>query len=178
MAIKIQLPLTKEKVMSLKAGDSVLLSGTMYIARDAAHKKIVELINSGKPIPLDLKDATIYYAGPAPTMPGQVINSVGPTSSYRMDPYAVQLLSLGLSGMVGKGPRNQDVKDALVKYKAVYFTAVGGAAALVAKTIVKHEVLAFEELGAEALRKIEVVDFPVFVGDDAYGKTIIIEREE
>lgn len=175
---RIQLPLTADVVKTLNAGDSVLLSGVMFIARDAAHKKMVEALDRGEKLPFDPEGATIYYAGPAPTMPGQVINSVGPTSSYRMDPYTTRLLQEGLKGMVGKGPRNQEVKQALQTYTGVYFTAVGGAAALVAQSITKQEILAYDELGAEALRRIEVKDFPVIVGDDCHGKTIIKEKEE
>jgi fumarate hydratase subunit beta len=169
MQKKIKLPLTDKILAELKAGDNVLLSGTIYVARDSAHKRIVDAIDKGQKPPFDIKGQTIYYMGPAPAKPGYAIGSAGPTTSYRMDPYAPRLIELGLKGMIGKGSRTQTVKDAIKKYKAVYFAAIGGAGALIAKSIKKADVIAYEDLGAEAVRKIEVEDFPVTVINDIYG---------
>lgn len=169
MAKRITLPLTDETVASLRAGDDVLLSGTMYVGRDSAHKRIVEALDQGKPLPFDIKGQTIYYMGPSPAKPGQVIGSAGPTTSGRMDSYSPRLMAEGLKGMVGKGMRSPAVKEAMKKYRAVYFAAIGGAGALISKAIKKSEVIAYEELGAEALLKIEVADFPVIVINDIYG---------
>lgn len=169
MAKKIQLPLTEEKVMGLKAGDRVKLSGTVYTARDAAHKRMTEEEKEGKPYPVDLKGQVLYYVGPTPTKPGEVIGSAGPTTSGRMDAYTPQLLNKGLKGMIGKGYRNKDVKEAIVDNKAVYFGAVGGAAALIARSIKSVEIIAYEELGTEAIRKLEIEDFPAVVINDAHG---------
>ncbi|MDM8000120.1 MAG: Fe-S-containing hydro-lyase [Dehalococcoidia bacterium] len=169
MAKRISLPLTDETVASLRAGDDVLLSGTMYVGRDSAHKRLVEALDQGKPLPFDIKGQTIYYMGPSPAKPGQVIGSAGPTTSGRMDSYSPRLMAEGLKGMVGKGMRAPAVKEAMRKYKAVYFAAIGGAGALISKAIKKSEVIAYEELGAEALLRIEVSDFPVIVINDIYG---------
>ncbi len=169
---KLKTPLTNEDVEKLKAGDIVYLTGTIYTARDAAHKRLVDLINEGKELPFDLKGAVIYYVGPTPPKPGEVIGSAGPTTSYRMDPYAPILIEKGLKGMIGKGKRNEAVKEACKKHKAVYFGAVGGAAALIAKAIKKAEVIAYPELGPEAVRKLEVEDFPVVVVNDVYGNDL------
>ena len=166
---RLEYPFEKEKLKDLKAGDSVLISGTIYTARDEAHKRIVEMIRRGEELPFEIRDAVIYYAGPAPARPGQVIGSVGPTTSYRMDPYAPVLLDLGLSGMIGKGPRSPEVKDAVVRNGAVYFAAIGGAAALIARSVISAEVIAFEDLGAEAVRKLRVRDFPATVAIDSLG---------
>ena len=144
---RLEYPFEKEKLKDLKAGDSVLITGTIYTARDEAHRRIVEMIRRGEELPFEIKDAIIYYAGPAPAKPGQVIGPVGPTTSYRMDPYAPVLLDLGLSGMIGKGPRSREVKDAVVRNGAVYFAAIGGAAALIARSVVSAETIAFEDLG-------------------------------
>jgi fumarate hydratase subunit beta len=165
----INLPLTDEVVKDLKKGDYVYLSGIMYIARDAAHKRLVDSIQSGEALPMDLVGQTIYYAGPAPAKPGEVIGSVGPTTAYRMDPYAPTLLDHGLKGMIGKGRRNDEVMDAIKRNTGVYFVAIGGAAALISKTILSQEIIAYEDLGAEALRRIEVKDFPAIVANDIYG---------
>ena len=165
----INLPLTGKAIEDLKAGDKVLLSGVIYVARDAAHKKIVEALDNGKPLPFDIKGQTIYYMGPAPAKPGNVIGSAGPTTSYRMDSYSPFLMAAGLKGMIGKGQRTQAVLDAIKKYNVVYFAAIGGAGALISKCIKKADIIAYEELGAEALRKLEVVDFPVIVINDIYG---------
>jgi len=170
--IKIQTPLTKEKVSKLKAGDNVSISGTIYAARDAAHKRMISLIEEGKSLPFDVKDQIIYYVGPCPARPGQVIGSAGPTTSGRMDAYTPALISLGLTGMIGKGLRSKEVIDAMVKHGAVYFGAIGGAGALIANTIESEEVIAFPDLGPEAIRKLVVRDFPATVIIDSYGNNL------
>ncbi len=167
--MKIHTPLTDDVVASLRAGQKVLISGTIYVARDAAHKRIVEAMDAGVPLPLELQGQIIYYMGPAPAKPGQAIGSAGPTTSYRMDPYTPRLLAAGLKGMIGKGNRSQAVKDAIRQYRAVYFASTGGAGALIAKSVKKAEVIAYEDLGAEALWKLEVEDFPATVINDIYG---------
>ena len=172
MEIKLQTPLTAEKIKDLKAGDSVLLSGVIYSARDAAHKRLIDLLDEGKELPLNIKDETIYYVGPSPAKPGNVIGSAGPTTSYRMDAYAPWLMDLGLKGMIGKGARNQEVIDAIVRNNGVYFGAIGGAAALIAKSIVKSEIIAYEDLGAEAIRRMEVKDMPLVVIIDSKGNNL------
>ena len=172
---KMTTPLSDEDVTKLKAGDIVYLTGTLYTARDAAHKRLVDLIKEGKELPFELKGAVIYYVGPTPPKPGEVIGSAGPTTSYRMDPYAPILIEKGLKGMIGKGKRNQAVRDACKEHKAVYFGAVGGAAALIAKAIKKAEVIAYPELGPEAIRKLEVENFPVVVVNDTYGNDLYEE---
>lgn len=172
MEIKLHTPLTKDEISKLKAGDSVLLSGVIYSARDAAHKRLIDLLNEGKELPLNIKDETIYYVGPSPAKPGNVIGSAGPTTSYRMDAYAPKLMDLGLKGMIGKGARNQEVIDSIIKNKCVYFGAIGGAAALIAKSIVKSEVIAYEDLGAEAIRRMEVKDMPLVVIIDSEGNNL------
>ncbi len=172
MEIRLNTPLTKEKLSSLKAGDSILLSGVIYSARDAAHKRLIELLNEGKELPLNIKDETIYYVGPSPAKPGHVIGSAGPTTSYRMDAYAPRLLDLGLKGMIGKGARNEEVIDSIKKNGAVYFGAIGGAAALIAKSITKSEIIAYEDLGAEAIRRMEVKDMPLVVIIDSEGNNL------
>jgi len=169
MAKRVALPLTDETVANLKAGDDVLLSGIMYVGRDSAHKRIVEALDQGKPLPFDIRGQTIYYMGPSPAKPGQAIGSAGPTTSGRMDSYSPRLMAEGLRGMVGKGMRSAAVKEAMKKYRAVYFAAIGGAGALISKAIKKSDVIAYEELGAEALLRIEVADFPAIVINDIYG---------
>ena len=172
-AKRIEAPILDDAVIeNLKAGDLVFISGTIYTARDAAHKRIVEALRKGEELPFDLKGQVIYYAGPAPAKPGRPIGSVGPTTSYRMDPFAPILLKEGLKGMIGKGSRNKEVKEAIVKYKGVYFGAVGGAAAYLARCVKKAEVIAYEDLGPEAVRRLEVVDFPAFVINDIYGNDL------
>jgi len=166
---KMTTPLTDEDIEKLKIGDIVYLSGTIYTARDAAHKRLVDLINEGKELPFDLKGSVIYFVGPTPPKPGEPIGSAGPTTSYRMDSYSPILIEHGQKAMIGKGKRNQAVKDACVKHKAVYFGATGGAGALIAQRIKKAEVIAYPELGPEAIRKLEVEDFPVTVVNDSYG---------
>ncbi len=168
-AKRITLPLTNEILKDLKTGDSLSLTGGIYVARDAAHKRMVEALAQGKALPFDIKGATIYYMGPSPARPGRVIGSAGPTTSGRMDAYAPRLMAEGLKGMIGKGLRSKTVKDAMVKHKAVYLGAIGGAGAIISKSIKKAEVVASEELGAEALRRLEVADFPVTVINDIYG---------
>lgn len=169
MPIKIQLPLTEESVKTLKAGDRVLLSGTVYTARDAAHKRMVEFIGEGKPLPIQLSGQVIYYVGPTPAKPGEVIGSAGPTTSERMDLYTPVLLEKGLKGMIGKGHRSEEVKQAMMNHRAVYFGAVGGAAALISRSIKSSEMIAYEDLGTEAIRKLEIENFPVVVINDIYG---------
>jgi fumarate hydratase subunit beta len=172
-------PLSDEDVAKLESGDIVYLNGIIYTARDAAHKRLVDLLDEGKELPFDLKGAIIYFVGPTPPKPGDPIGSAGPTTSYRMDSYSPRLIAEGLKGMIGKGKRSQEVKDACVKYKAVYFGATGGAGALLGKQIKSAEVIAYEELGPEAVRKLEVVDFPVTVVNDAYGRDLYqIGREQ
>ncbi len=169
MVKKITLPLTDETVKELRAGDNILLNGVIYVGRDAAHKRMVETLDEGKPLPFDIKGQTIYYMGPAPARPGQVIGSAGPTTSGRMDTYSSRLMADGLKGMIGKGMRSQVVKDAVKEYKAVYLAAIGGAGALISKCIKKSEVIAYKELGAEAILRLEVENFPAIVINDIYG---------
>jgi fumarate hydratase subunit beta len=169
MEIHLSTPLTEEKAVALRAGDVVLLSGTLYSARDAAHQKMQDLLKSGQPLPFDLRDAILYYVGPTPTKAGNVVGSAGPTTSGRMDIYTPLLLELGLRGMIGKGERSQSVIDAIVKNKSVYFAAIGGMAAVIAHCIKNVEIVAYHELGPEAVRKITVENFPVIVAIDSEG---------
>jgi fumarate hydratase subunit beta len=169
MAKKIALPLTDDVLEDLRAGDNVLFTGVMYVARDAAHKRMIEALDQGKPLPFEIRGQTVYYMGPSPARPGQVIGSAGPTTSGRMDIYAPRLISEGLRGMIGKGMRSKPVKEAMKKYRAVYFAAIGGAGALISKSIKKSEVVAYGELGAEALLRIEVENFPATVVNDIHG---------
>ena len=155
--------------MELRAGDEVLLNGVIYVARDQAHRRMIEAIDKGEELPFDIRGQVIYYMGPSPARPGQVIGSAGPTTSGRMDRYTPKLLEMGLKGMIGKGMRSREVKEAIKKYKAVYFAAIGGAGALISKSIKSSEVIAYEDLGPEAVRKLYVEDFPVVVINDAYG---------
>jgi len=172
---KLKTPLTDNDLEPLKIGDKVFLSGTIYTARDAAHKKLVALLKEGKPLPFEVKGAVIYFVGPAPAKPGNAIGSAGPTTSYRMDPYTPDLLDVGLKATIGKGNRSQKVIDSMVKNKAVYLAAVGGAAALIAKSIKKAEIIAYEDLRSEAVRKLEVEDFPCIVANDIYGNDLFNE---
>jgi fumarate hydratase subunit beta len=167
--ISLQLPLKDEDILSLRAGDSVLLTGHLYTARDAAHKRLVELVDAGKPLPFDIKNETIYYVGPAPAPPGHAVGSAGPTTSYRMDAYTPKLLELGLKGMIGKGKRSDEVIEAIKKHSAVYLGATGGAAALISKSIISSEIVAYPDLGAEAIRRFTVKNFPVIVLIDCLG---------
>jgi fumarate hydratase subunit beta len=166
---KVELPLTDDTVRELKAGDSVLLTGTMYVARDAAHRRMVAALDRGERLPFDISGQTIFYMGPSPAPPGKVIGSAGPTTSGRMDNYTPRLIEKGLKGMIGKGMRSQPVKDAIMKFKAVYFGAVGGAGAVISRSIRNAKVIAYDDLGAEAIRKIEVENFPAVVINDMYG---------
>ena len=165
-------PLSDEDVSKLEAGDIVYLSGTIYTARDAAHKRLVDLIEKGEELPFDLKGSVIYFVGPTPPKPGEPIGSAGPTTSYRMDSYSPILIKHGQKGMIGKGKRSQEVKDACKEHKAVYFGATGGAGALIAKAIKKAKVIAYEELGPEAVRELEVENFPVTVINDTKGNDL------
>ena len=168
----IQAPITENDIVDLKIGDSVLISGTIYVARDAAHKRMQEMLDANEKLPFELKNNLIYYMGPSPAREGRTIGSAGPTTSSRMDKYAPTLLDLGLKGMVGKGKRSKEVKEAVIRNKAVYFAAIGGAGALLSKAIVKSEIIAFEDLGAEAILKLEVKDFPVIVVMDSNGNDL------
>lgn len=174
-AKKISAPLSKETVQDLRAGDRVLISGVIYTARDAAHKKLVELIKEGSRLPFELEGQVIYYVGPTPAPPGYPIGSAGPTTSGRMDAYAPLLIEHGLRGMIGKGQRSQEVLDAMKRFGACYFAATGGAAALIARSIKKADVVAYPELGAEAVRRLEVRDFPATVAADACGGNLYVE---
>lgn len=177
-AIPLTTPLNDEDLAKLKIGDRVLLSGAIFTARDAAHARLCQLIDQGKELPLDMQGQVIYFAGPSPAKPGQPTGSIGPTTSNRMDPYSPKLIAKGLKGMIGKGSRSKEVIDAMMKYKCVYFGATGGAAALLAKTVKKAEVIAYEELGPEAIRRLEVENFPVVVVNDVYGKDLYQEGKK
>jgi fumarate hydratase subunit beta len=168
----IHTPLTEDKVRELRAGDEVLITGVIYTARDAAHKKMVKLLDYNKKLPIEIQDAIIYYVGPSPAKPGEVIGSAGPTTSYRMDPYTPRLLDRGLKGMIGKGTRSKEVIESIKKNGAVYFAAIGGAAALMGKAIKKSELVAYEDLGSEAIRRLEVENLPVVVVVDSYGNNL------
>lgn len=170
--IQVQTPFTKQDVAKLKVGDKVLISGVIYTARDAAHKKMVEALNQGEKLPFDLKDQIIYFVGPTPPKPGQVIGSAGPTTSGRMDAYSPILIEKGLKGMIGKGLRSAEVIEAMQIHGATYFGAIGGLGALLAKKITSAEVIAYPELGAEAVRRLEVKDFPVIVVIDSEGNNL------
>ena len=170
--IKINTPLTREAVRNLKAGDSCLISGVIYTARDAAHKRLCELVAQGKELPMDVRDAIIYFVGPTPARPGQAIGSAGPTTSYRMDAYSPIMIEQGLTGMIGKGKRGPEVVAAMKEHGAVYFGAIGGCGALLSKCIKKAEIVAYEDLGAEAIRRLEVEDFPAIVIIDAEGNNL------
>ena len=175
MAIKITTPFTREQARSLKSGDSVLISGVIYTARDAAHKRLCDLVAEGKPLPFDPSNNIIYFVGPAPAMPGQAIGSAGPTTSYRMDPYSPTMIACGLTGMIGKGKRSDEVVAAMKEHGAVYFGAIGGCGALLSKCVKSAEIVAYEDLGAEALRRLEVEDLPATVIIDAEGNNLYVE---
>ncbi len=168
----IKTPITEETVKDLKAGDYVYITGTIYTARDAAHKRLYEALLEGQPLPIELQDNTLYYLGPSPARPGQVIGSAGPTTSSRMDKYTPLLLEKGLKGMIGKGKRSQEVIDAMHQYHAVYFAAIGGAGALLSKCIKKSEVIAYEDLGTEAIRRLEIENLPVIVVIDEHKNNL------
>ncbi len=167
--LRIKSPVDEATLSSMRAGDQVSISGVIYVARDAAHKRLVEALDQGKPLPFDIKGQTVYYMGPAPAKPGYPIGSAGPTTSGRMDTYSPRLMAEGLKVMIGKGMRSAAVKEAMKKYKAVYLAAVGGAGALISKSIKKSEVVAYEDIGAEAVLRLEVENFPAIVVNDIYG---------
>jgi len=173
--VKLKTPIKEDDVVKLRAGDKVLISGEIYTARDAAHKQLLEMVAKGEKLPFDPKGAVIYYVGPAPAKPGKPIGPCGPTTSYRMDPYTEGMLKLGVKVLIGKGERSKDVRDALVKYKAVYLAATGGAATLLAKKVLSSELIAFKELGPEALVRLTVEDFPATVVNDALGSDLYEE---
>ncbi len=172
MAIKVTAPLSREEARKLRSGDSCLISGVIYTARDAAHKRLCELVAQGKELPLDIQDAVIYFVGPTPAKEGQAIGSAGPTTSYRMDAYSPTLIAQGQTGMIGKGKRGPEVIAAMKEHGAVYFGAIGGCGALLSKCIKKAEVIAYEDLGAEAIRRLEVEDFPAVVIIDSQGNNL------
>ncbi len=172
MTKKLQTPLTREAVRTLKAGDSCTITGVIYTARDAAHKRLCELLDKGEALPVDMENAIIYFVGPTPAKPGQAIGSAGPTTSYRMDAYSPALIAAGQTGMIGKGKRGDEVVAAMKEYGAVYFGAIGGCGALLSKSIKKAEIVAYEDLGAEAIRRLEVEDFPVVVIIDSEGNNL------
>lgn len=183
--IHLKTPLSADDIKNLQAGDQVQLSGVIYTARDAAHKRFMELLDAGQPLPFDIRDQVIYFAGPAPAAPGEVIGSCGPTSSYRMDAYSPRLLDLGLRAMIGKGERNQEVKDAIVRNHGIYFGAIGGVGAMISACIKKCDVIAFDDLGTEAVRRLEVENMPLTVlidarGNDLYelGRQAYLERRK
>jgi len=176
--IRLRTPLSDKDVERLKTGDRVLITGVIYTGRDAAHKRLFDLLREGKNLPFEIRGQIIYYVGPTPAKPGRVFGSAGPTTSYRMDAYSPTLIEKGLKGMIGKGMRNDVVKEAMKKYKAVYFAATGGAGALLAKRVKKAEVVAYEDLGPEAIRRLEVEDLPVIVINDVRGNDLYIEGEK
>ena len=173
--IRLSPPLSDADVERLQIGDRVLISGAIYTGRDAAHKRLIDLIQTDRPLPIDIQGQIIYYVGPSPAKSGRPVGAAGPTTSYRMDAYAPELIRLGLKGMIGKGARNQEVKNAMVKFKALYFAAIGGAGALMAQAIKKAEIIAYEDLGPEAIRKMEVEEFPVIVVNDVRGNDLYEE---
>lgn len=172
---RLTTPLSEKDLEALVIGDKVLLSGVIYTGRDAAHKRLFDLIQQGKELPIPISGQVIYFVGPSPAKPGQAIGSAGPTTSYRMDAFSPKLIELGLKAMIGKGNRSPEVIDAMKKYKAVYFGATGGAGALIARSIKKAEVVAYDDLGPEAIRRLEVVDFPVVVINDTKGNDLYVE---
>lgn len=178
MEVKLNTPLTYEKIKDLRAGDRILLSGTIYTARDAAHKRLIDLLDKNLELPININNETIYYVGPTPAKEGQVIGSAGPTTSYRMDSYSPRLLDLGLKAMIGKGERNEEVINSIIKNKAIYLGAIGGAAALISKSITKSEIIAYEDLGAEAIRKMEIKDMPLIVIIDTEGNNLYRQGQE
>jgi fumarate hydratase subunit beta len=176
--IRLKPPLSDEDVERLKIGDRVLINGMIYTGRDAAHKRLFDLLKEGRDLPFDIAGQIIYYVGPVPAKPGQVLGSAGPTTSYRMDAYSPSLMERGLKGMIGKGMRSETVKEAMKKHKAVYFAATGGSGALLAKRVKKAEIVAYEDLGPEAIRRLEVEDLPVIVVNDVWGNDLYIEGEK
>lgn len=177
MEIRLSTPLTKDKIKKLKAGDKVLLSGTIYTLRDAGHKRLIEQIENQEDLPLNIANSIIYYCGPSPAKPGEIIGSAGPTTSYRMDDYTPMLLNLGLNAMIGKGDRSKKVIQSMKKNCSCYFAAVGGAGALIADKIKDVKVIAYSELGTESLKKLEIIDFPVIVAIDCFGNNIYYDEK-
>ncbi len=173
--IRVNTPLSEDAVSKLKSGDKVLVNGILYTGRDAAHKRLVALIDREEKLPFNLKGQIIYFVGPTPARPGRVVGSAGPTTSYRMDAYSPKLIEKGLKGMIGKGARSQEVIDAMMKFKCVYMAAIGGAGALISRCIKSSEIIAYEDLGPEAIRKMEVEDFPVIVVNDVRGNDLYQE---
>lgn len=180
MAAEYQLrtPLSDEDVMPLRAGDRVLLSGILYTARDAAHRRLIDLLDAGEKLPIPIQGQVIYYVGPSPAPPGRVIGAAGPTTSYRMDPFAPRLLEMGLKAMIGKGKRSQEVIDAMVRHKAVYLAGIGGAGALMARAITAVRVVAYEDLGPEAVRELRVEGLPAVVVNDVLGNDLYRQGQE
>ena len=176
--VRLTSPLTDGDVGGLRIGDRVLITGTIYTARDAAHKRMVEALERGEALPFDIRGQIIYYVGPTPPKPGEVIGSAGPTTSGRMDPYTPKLLELGLKATIGKGQRSREVVEAMERFKGIYLVAVGGAAALLARRIKKAEVIAYEDLGPEAVRRLYVEDFPAIVANDIHGGDLFVEGRE
>jgi fumarate hydratase subunit beta len=176
--IKLNTPVSDQDIEKLRVGQKVIFTGHLYTARDAAHKKMVELLDKGESLPFDPEGQVIYFVGPTPAKPGQVIGSAGPTTSGRMNKYSPSMLKAGLKGMIGKGEMGQEVTDALKKYKGAYFVATGGAGALIAKRISESEVVAYEELGPEAVRRLKITEFPVIVAQDCHGGNIFVEGME
>ena len=177
-SIRLKTPLSDKDVEKLRIGDRVLISGVIYTGRDAAHKRLFDLVTQGKDLPFDIRGQMIYYVGPTPAKPGQIFGSAGPTTSYRMDAYAPSLIERGLKGMIGKGMRSDAVKEAMKKHKAVYLAATGGAGALLAKKVKKATVVAYEDLGTEAIRRLEVEDFPAIVVNDIQGNDLYVEGQK
>lgn len=177
MVKNIFLPLTEKTLAELKAGDNLLLSGVLYVARDAAHRRMIDTLDRGEPLPFDIKGQTLYYMGPSPAPPRRIIGSAGPTTSTRMDSYTPRLLAAGLKGMIGKGVRSKEVKDVMKKHRAVYLAAIGGIGALISKSIIKSEVVAYADLGPEAVLRLEVKDFPVTVINDIHGGDLYVEAK-
>lgn len=176
--IDLVAPLSTEDVKILRAGNRVTISGTIYTARDAAHRRLMTLIEAGETLPIPIEGQVIYYVGPSPAPPGRVIGAAGPTTSYRMDPYTPKLLELGLKGMIGKGKRSKEVVDAMVKYKGVYMAAIGGAGALMARAIKEARVVAYDDLGPEAIRELKVERLPVIVVNDTLGNDLYVEGQK
>jgi len=176
--IDLKTPLNAQDVEPLRAGDRVTITGTVFTARDAAHRRLIDLLEEGKELPFPVEGQVIYYVGPSPAPPGRVIGAAGPTTSYRMDPYAPKLIELGLKGMIGKGKRSEAVKDAMVKHKAVYMAAIGGAGALMAKAVKNARIVAYEDLGPEAIRELEVEKLPAIVVNDTEGNDLYVEGRE
>lgn len=173
---RLKTPLSEEDILSLKSGDFVLLSGIVFTARDVAHRRLIDFIKKGHPLPFDPKGQVLYYTGPSPAPPGKIIGSIGPTTSGRMDPFTPPLLALGIKGTIGKGKRSKEVKEAFIRHKAVYFAAIGGAGALLSRYVKSARVIAFEDLGPEAVMELELEDFPLVVVNDAYGGDLYEDR--